>query len=221
MFEPLKKFFSSTSSCPLAIASLFEDPTSFFWLNFVENQLEVSNESILRVESSKGACFQIAAEVNVLRNKMKNRKNLKFMPFNAKTEFNKLPSAVQEITLKHVESFYRTVVEYLDLWSTSMDGTECFTWMSLIRKPSWDEVEISFDYAVKKLGKLVQDKINRKIRISTLFFSRSVVFSNSFTLFSLQLTKCLTNSQCSENILKTIWMNGIRNRCHVNIDGSK
>lgn len=160
MFDPLKRFFSTADSCPVAISAFFENSASLFWLNFIENQLDLSNESILRVESSKGTCFEIAGEINVLKTKMKNRKSLNFIPRKAKEELKNLNDEDQQTVLKYAKNFYDTVVTYLELWSSSMDGTECFAWCSLFEKPKWEEVQSSFNYAVEKVGKMVEDKIN-------------------------------------------------------------
>lgn len=56
--------------------------------------------------------------------------------------------------------FYKTFVEYLELWSNAMDGTINFSWLSLCNIPNWDEVEKSLTYAAAKIGENFEKKIN-------------------------------------------------------------
>lgn len=99
MFLPLKEFFKKDPKCPPAIGEFFNNQTSLFWLHFIENQLDTFNKSILRVETTKGSAFEIAAETKLLREKMTHRKNLKFVPRAAKDEMIKLKND----TNQHIE----------------------------------------------------------------------------------------------------------------------
>lgn len=90
MFLPLKEFFKKDPKCPPTIEDFFPNSSTLFWLQFIENQLEVFNSSILRMETTKGSAFEIAAETKLLREKMTNRMNLKFIPRAAKFELTKL-----------------------------------------------------------------------------------------------------------------------------------
>jgi hypothetical protein len=171
MFEALKTFFMRADKCPITIKTFFDEPTSLFWLHFIENQLQVSNESILKIETSKGACFEIAAEVEILRKKMKNRQQLKFIPRKALEELRKFSESVQQTMRNYIVGFYDSIVDYLNLWSKALDGTETFSWMMLVEIPTWDDVGRSLDFAVSRTGNMVESKINSKFSIKFLLLN--------------------------------------------------
>lgn len=123
-----------------------------FWLHFVDSQLQLSNESILKVEGSKGSAFEIAAEIRLLNVKVSNREKLLFIPPKAKDELTepKVSEEKQVETKQFIARFYSALHKYLELWAKSLDGTEVFDWMSLSEAPAWSKVEASFNYAAHK-----------------------------------------------------------------------
>lgn len=158
MFEPLKTYFKTAEKCPVAVSRFFRNSTSMFWLHFIDSQLQLSNESILKVEGSKNPAFEIAAEIRLLHVKVSNRKNLSFIPPKAKAELvePKISREKQTEVKNFVTHFYLALNEYLELWAKSLDGTEVFDWMSLHEPPAWTKVEASLNYAALKGG----DKID-------------------------------------------------------------
>lgn len=148
----MKAYFKTAESCPVAVSRFFRDSTSIFWLHFIDSQLQLSNESILKVESSKSSAFEIAAEIRLLNGKVSNRKNLMFIPPKAKVELMepKMSHEKQVEVKKFVVQFYLALHKYLELWSKSLDGTEVFDWMNLNEAPAWSKVEASLEYVTLK-----------------------------------------------------------------------
>lgn len=159
MFEPLREYFKKSEKCPVTVSHFFDQGSSFFWLIFLENQMELCNETILKIEKSKCASFEIAEEIRMLQGKISNRKELKFIPMKARVEYNKLSEDEKFLALRFVDRFYSSLCEYLKLWSKSLDGTEVFYWMTLNEAPTWQKIEPSVHYAMAKVG----DKINGKL----------------------------------------------------------
>lgn len=162
MFEPLKSFFRQADGCPDTVAKFFADKDSIFWLHFVENQLELSNEYVRKMESRNDASFAIAEMIETLLKKLENRKVLKFLPTKAREYFNKCVPRKQDELRQSVNVFYETIVSYLKVWSAALDGSECLSWMSLNQPLSWEKISVSVDYVLSKLGDKVQSKIDRK-----------------------------------------------------------
>lgn len=159
MFEPLKEYFRNAANCPEAVKCFFKDTSgTMFWLHFVDSQLQLSNESVLKVEGSTETSFEVAEEIRLLHVKVSNRKDLQMIPTKAKSELLKLSAAKQVEVKNFVHKFYSALHEYLNLWKNSLDGTEVFHWMALKEPPNWTKVEASLNYAALRGG----DKINGK-----------------------------------------------------------
>lgn len=110
------------------------------------------NETIRRIETAKGTCFAIEFELRLLKDKLSQRASCKFIPHKAEREMSSLRVELkQEITVS-VELFYKAAVNYLQLWSKSLDGSECFHWMGLTKLPEWSDVQASLIYIDEKVG---------------------------------------------------------------------
>lgn len=147
MFGPLKTYFDSLNNCPAVIKKFLSRSDSLFWLNFMESQLKSSNEYVLRTEDSKIPSFEVAAEISTLRMKVENRKNVVFIPQAAQSLFDVMKESEKEYCRHYVKKFYTTLSEYLEKWSTSLDGTQVFCWMDLASVPDWTmHVQPSLQY---------------------------------------------------------------------------
>lgn len=152
MFEPLKEYFRTAEICPVAVSNFFKDKTSMFWLYFIDSQLQLSNDSILKVEGSKSSSFEIAEEIRMLHGKVLNRKDLQFIPMKASQELHKLSTDKKVEVKRFVDKFYLALNNYLQLWRMSLDGTEVFSWMALEEPPNWSKVEESLSFAILRGG---------------------------------------------------------------------
>lgn len=139
MYDPLKVYFESTSSCPRNVKRAFEDETFLFWLKFIEAQLMNSNKYVLKAESRVAAAFEVASDLASLRDLVDRRKRDNFIPFEARADFEKLSDSKQVALNEDVKSFYSSLFEYLDKWSKSLDGNEIFMWMKLDKKPDFEK----------------------------------------------------------------------------------
>lgn len=138
MFEPLKTFFKTASNCPRTVKRFFDDETALFWLKFVEAQLSVSNKYVLKSETSDVASFEVAAEMQNLREVVERRKNDNYIPYEAQIVFREFTAEIQEAIRTYIKTFYSSLGDYIEKWSKSLDGTEIFSWMQLIATPDWE-----------------------------------------------------------------------------------
>lgn len=119
-----------------------------FWLHFVDGQLKVSNDFVLKTETRKGTSFEVATLVNELLEIAKNREHNQHIPVNAIPHFEALSRAEQNDARTSLGEFYEALTTYLEKWSNSLDGTEIFSWMSLLEVPDWrNDIEPSLKYA--------------------------------------------------------------------------
>lgn len=84
MFEPLKKYFVNQPKCKKMALKAFAKDSSKFCLQFIQNQLEIFNQSIQRKERQKTSAFEAFSELQLLKTKLANRKTLKFIPTKTK-----------------------------------------------------------------------------------------------------------------------------------------
>lgn len=154
MFEPLRNYFENLNNCPATIQRFFEDEElALFWLHFLDSQLELNNDYVLRSETKKGASFEISALVSELHIRVKTRKENMFIPFKARTIFDQQLPAVMKRLETYMKKFYTAVDSYLETWSKSLDGTEIFAWMNLTAVPAWSQdVEPSLLFAIRRIG---------------------------------------------------------------------
>jgi len=165
-YEPLKNYFRNQDSCPDAVAKFFADEDSMFWLVFLENQLDLSNEYVKKIETKADTSFSVADKINALQKKLQNRQRLSFMPSKAREIFNSKPDHKQTKLRGYVNVFYHTVLTYLETWSSAMDGTECFSWLNLQESLNWDRISITLDYIKAKVGQHLTEKIDGKFDLS-------------------------------------------------------
>lgn len=159
MFDPLQEFFQRDCSKELQkFFSTSSDSTIKFWLKFAINQLENFNSSIKYFERSSTASFESQREYKLLRTKITNRMQSKFIPIECVEELNKYTSNIRENIMSRVLAFYRKVDKYLSNWENSFDGSEVFSWMFLSKIPTYEEVQCSFKVANEKFGKNIADE---------------------------------------------------------------
>jgi hAT family C-terminal dimerisation region len=139
MFEPLETFFKAAPNCPQTVKRFFDEDTALFWLKFVEAQLSVSNKYVLKTETRDVASFEVAAEMQSLREVVERRKNDNYIPYEAQVVFRELTAEIQEAIRKNIKTFYSSLGDYIKKWSMSLDGTEIFSWMQLIATPDWEK----------------------------------------------------------------------------------
>jgi hypothetical protein len=139
MFEPLETFFKSASKCPQSVKRFFDDETALFWLKFVEAQLSISNKYILKSESKDVASFEVAAEMQSLRDVVERRKIENYIPYEAQIVFRNFMPEIQKTIQTYIKTFYSSLSDYIEKWSKSLDGTEIFSWMQLIATPDWEK----------------------------------------------------------------------------------
>lgn len=201
MFVPLKNFFSNAKSCPVTIRQFFGNDSALFWLYFIDSQLELSNEYVLKTETTKIAAFEVAKLITELRNKVANREQNTFIPMKACQHFQILSEGRKIQTQNEMKVFYATLNQYLEKWSNSLDGTEIFGWMSLTAVPVWEEhVSPSINYLMERFGKeaingdivfdeliLLQQFVSVKLPLWTeMNFSSEARWIDVFKTFSQQ-----------------------------------
>jgi hypothetical protein len=166
MFQPLLEYFRKEENAPETVVNFLRGETSLFWLKFLENQLELSNETILKIENSHGAAFEVAEEIGVLKSKVKNRKEQRFIPSKAREIFKNFSDELQSQLNFTIEKFYWGLHDYTLRWSESLDGTEVFSWLNLVGFPRWDQIEASVDFTNKKTGEKINgDKLFDEITL--------------------------------------------------------
>lgn len=118
---------------------VFKLETALFWLKFVEAQLTISNKYVLKSESKDVASFEVAAEMQSLREVVERRKNENYIPYEAQIVYREITYESQEAIQTCIKMFYSSLAEYIEKWSKSFDGTEIFSWMRLITTPDWEK----------------------------------------------------------------------------------
>jgi len=73
LYAPLKQYFASLDKCPPVIQKFFSCKSTRFWLCFLNNQIKVINDVILRLEHSQIAGFEINAILQTFKSKLINR----------------------------------------------------------------------------------------------------------------------------------------------------
>lgn len=99
--------------------------------------------------------------MSLLKKKIQNRHRLKYLSKEAETEKAKLSVEQQTKIESEIVIFYETIIEYIELWEKSFDGSSCFRWMSLNRFPDWVDIQSSYEYAVERYGEKLRGIINR------------------------------------------------------------
>ena len=159
LFDPLKEYFKTDESSPQALKNFFSEKTSLFWLHFLQNQLELNNETILRIEKSQVTSFEVAEEIEILRIKVLNRKNQNYIPIQARQYYNEFSESTQQKLQICIEHFYNGLMEYTVKWSKSLDKTEIFSWIQLNEFPEWAKVESSLLFINKKTERKINGEL--------------------------------------------------------------
>lgn len=73
------------------------------------------------------------------------------------------------------------MIEYLELWDKSLDGSEIFTWMMLNKCPEWKEVEESFDFVSERYGEGILQIINPDILFDEFTQMKPFILNNTST----------------------------------------
>lgn len=150
MYEGLKNYFCSLDKCPMNIRNFFRDEAGCFWLHFIEGQLKLSNEFVLKSETKKGAAFEIASLLTELQGAVQNRAQNNFIPSRANPLFEALSNEKKSEVKQEMKQFYSSLSAYLEKWSKSLDGNEIFAWMALTEVPDYArEIAPSLEYMIK------------------------------------------------------------------------
>lgn len=168
LFEPLKEFFAKSTACPDVISKFFTDQNSLFWMHFIENQLELSNEYIKKMETRNDTSFEVAGSIQILLMKLENRKKLYFVPSKARDILNTRSNEAKTRIRREIDEFYETTINYLRAWSAALDGTEKLSWMNLRQPLAWESISASIEFMKTKLGSHVMNQISGKFDILIL-----------------------------------------------------
>lgn len=148
LFVPLKVYFDGLIGCPVTIKKFFANDSALFWLHFLDSQLKMSNDYVLKTETKKSSSFEVAAMVVDLLDTVQARANENFIPVNAQPLLDNFSQAEIDDVNMYLQNFYDSLTSYLQKWSKSLDGTEIFAWMNLTVVPDWtNDVEPSFKFA--------------------------------------------------------------------------
>jgi hypothetical protein len=174
MFVPLQNYFQTATKCPVTIRQFFDDVSGLFWLKFVDSQLSLSNEYVLKTESKTIASFEVAAEVTKLRSVVENRMQNNYLPADAEECFVDLSHDKQNEIKKSTEMFYSELNDYLTKWSRTLDGTEVFSWMRLTSVPDWNQ-------DVKPSVKFVQQHFGLDVMKVDAMFDETLILKQFVT----------------------------------------
>ena len=79
----------------------------------------------------------------------------------AEIEKSKLSYVEQNQIEVEMLTFYVTIINYIELWKQSFEGSSCFNWMFMSCFPDWDTVKESYEYAVSRYDEKLRGIINR------------------------------------------------------------
>ena len=143
IYEPLKSYFMSQDRCPTLLKQFFENPQSLLWLHFIQSQLKMFSNSIQKLERTNISATEVAEELELLTEKVNNRKCSKFQTsvvssilINLENEGLFTQSKYETIT----NLFYDTFLSYLNKWVSPYQPLKSFHWITLKNSVSWDEV---------------------------------------------------------------------------------
>lgn len=118
----------------------------------------MNNDTVLNIETSKGSSFEVSEEIEILKTKVKNRREHNFLPLQARQTFNTLPEKLQQEVSFAVEKFYGALWNYILRWDASLDGSGVFSWLSLRVNPSPETVQKSVEYINQRFPSLIDGK---------------------------------------------------------------
>lgn len=146
MYIPLKSYFMSIEKCPTVLENFFKDDSSELWLKFLHNQASLFHNVIKNVEGNTNTIMEIAAEINILKIKCKERLENDFVPLTIRSELQNLVENVsvdKNWFMGHVRNFYANCLQYLEKWSSSFADIVGFDWIELKTQINWKDVEKS------------------------------------------------------------------------------
>jgi hypothetical protein len=141
MFPILKSYFLSKEKCPMMLKKMFNDPVSLVWIYFLESQMKVCSISMKKVQSDSISGSEVAVEMDIFSNKMKSRSDENFHA----TKLISLLSGVEYVYSKEKftevgNSFYNTLLLYLEKWSNSVLPLDMFHCTLLKNLPTWEKI---------------------------------------------------------------------------------
>ena len=175
IFPALKAYFLSQEKCPVVLRKFFEDESGEMYLLFIHGQLNLFNSAILAIEKMKVTATDVVFELNRLKTNLSERKDNKFIPVIARRKLR----ALEEEGLiriagaqKEFDSFYRSCLEYLDLWGNSFGGGEQFLWIRN-KEFCWTEVEEAAEKVneIKHADFIDQDALFDEVVLAKSFWS--------------------------------------------------
>jgi len=110
--------------CPTIIKYFLNDPFSFIWLIFC-SQLKVVCDTFTKIEGDKISACEVAEELEVLCEKIRNRKNQNFFTskiLNSHLNDLKKQRMYDEKSFKqNTDMFYDTFLSYFEKWGFHFD----------------------------------------------------------------------------------------------------
>lgn len=146
MYDGLKSYFLSQDKCPTVLKSFFNNEHSVLWLHFIQSQLKMFSATIMKIERENILATEVAEELELLRQKITNRKNETFRTL-------KMTSIILELSddgvfdetnfVDTTNLFYDTFLEYLNKWTYHFQPMKAFYWIKLQTRLTWAEVASS------------------------------------------------------------------------------
>lgn len=152
IFKGLKSYFESQEHCPLLISNFFSDPSGELYLNFVFGQLNLFNSTILKIEKDNISASEVFRELKNLKMLLRERREHKFIPQEAKLLVNKLEESGEinlNVFLKNIDKFYEVCESYISLWQTNFNEVEEHIWV-FEGELNWNNVEKSMQLLSSK-----------------------------------------------------------------------
>lgn len=139
MYAGLKSYFLSQSKCPVLLKTVFEDPLSELWLNFVYTQSATFHKVVTKIEGDKTSAVEVMIAIRELKENLADKKTHLFLPQKVRMLISSLEDeglANKKRVEEVAERFYETSIEYLDHWSGHFRGLDIFLWASLKKSTS-------------------------------------------------------------------------------------
>lgn len=146
MYDGLKSYFLSQNRCPTVLKAFFTNPQSTLWLHFIQSQLKVFSETILKIERENICATEVIEELESLKQKIINRRNANFQTANMTLIISELKEEgiLNEKQFADITAlFYDTFLEYLNKWTCHLEPLRKFQWIKLNVPLAWTEVASS------------------------------------------------------------------------------
>ena len=144
IYEGLKSYFISLSGCPKLLETFFSNPQSELWLHFIHSQLKIFSNAIKNLEGDNISASEVALELELLKQKVCNRKENNFK--NSKIESIILKLENENLLTergfhKITNEFYETFLEYLNKRTSHFEPLKSFSWVELKEAPTWQQIQ--------------------------------------------------------------------------------